>query len=181
MSNSLRPHGLQHAWLPCPSFSQSLFKLVSIESVMPSNHLILYNPLLLSPPLFPSIRVFSKSWLFPSGGQSIGTSASASTLPMNIKGWFPLGLAVLISLLCKDAQESPSTPQFRSINSLGLGLLGGPTLTSVHDYWKNHSLNYMDLCWQSDVSAFKYTFWVCHSFFPKKQAFNSVAQTNTIV
>ena len=59
MSKSLRPHGLQHAWLPCPSFSQSLLKLMSIESVMPSNHLILCHPLLLLPSLFPSISVFS--------------------------------------------------------------------------------------------------------------------------
>ena len=59
MSNSLRPHGLQHAWLLCPSFFQSLLKLMSIESVMTSNHLILCHPLLLLPSLFPSIRVLS--------------------------------------------------------------------------------------------------------------------------
>ena len=65
MSKSLRPHGLQHAWLPCPSFSQSLLKLMSIESVMPSNHLILCHPLLLLPSLFPSIRVFSNELALP--------------------------------------------------------------------------------------------------------------------
>ena len=59
VSDSLRPHGLQHAMLPCPSHCQSLFKLMSIESVIPSSHLILCHPLLLLPSIFPSIRVFS--------------------------------------------------------------------------------------------------------------------------
>ena len=73
---------------------------MSIESVMPSNRLILCHPLLLPPSIFPSIRVFfPMSQLFISGGQSIGASASASVLPMNIQGWFLLGLTGLISLL----------------------------------------------------------------------------------
>ena len=59
MSDSLQPHGLQHARLPCPSPTQSLLKLISIKLVMPSNHLILCRPLLLLPSIFPSIRVFS--------------------------------------------------------------------------------------------------------------------------
>ena len=54
----------------------------------------------------------------------------------------------------RDSQESSSTPQFKSINFGGLRLLYGPTLTSIHDYWKDHSLDYMDLCWQSDIFAF---------------------------
>ena len=78
------------------TISQSLLKLMSIKSVMPSNHVILCHPLLLLPSIFPSTRVFPKSWLFVSGGQSIGASASASVLPMNIQGWFPLGLTGLI-------------------------------------------------------------------------------------
>ena len=56
----------------------------------------------------------------------------------------------------RDSQESSPTPQFKSINSLVLSFLHSPTLTSIHDYWKNHSLDSMDLCWQSNVSAFKY-------------------------
>ena len=72
--------------------SQSLLRLMYIKSVMPSNHLILCRPLLLSPSVFPSIRVFSNE-LFTSNGQSIGTSASASVLPMNIQDWFPLGFS----------------------------------------------------------------------------------------
>ena len=82
--------------------SQSLLKLMSIESVMPSNHLILCHPLLLPPSIFPSIRVFSsESVLFTSGGQSIGVSTSASVLPMDIQIWFPLGLTGWISLQSK--------------------------------------------------------------------------------
>ena len=66
------------------TISQGLLKLLSIKSVMPSNHLILCHPLLLLPSVFPNIRVFSNEWLFTSGNQSIGASASASVLPMNI-------------------------------------------------------------------------------------------------
>ena len=76
------------------------------------------------------------SRLLASGGQGIGASASASVLPMNIQGWFPLGLMGLILL---SRRLSP-TPQFESINSLALSLLYGPTLTSVHDYWKSIAL-----------------------------------------
>ena len=79
--------------------SQSLLKLMSIESVMPSNHLILCYPLLLLSSICPSIRVFSNESVLSSGGQSIG--ASASVLPMNIQDWFPLGLIGLISLQSK--------------------------------------------------------------------------------
>ena len=95
VSNSLGPHGLQLTRLPCPSPSpQSLLKLMSIESLRPSNHLILCCPLLLLPSVFPSIKVFSNE----SGDQSIGASASAPVLPMNIQGWFPLELTGWISL-----------------------------------------------------------------------------------
>ena len=80
--------------------SQSLLKLTSIESVMPFNHLILCHPLLHLTSVFLSIRVFSNE-LFASGGQSIGASASASVLPMNIQDWFLLGLTDLISLQSK--------------------------------------------------------------------------------
>ena len=83
---------LHHPW--------SLFKFMSTESVMPSNHLI-FCPLLLLPSIFPSIRVYSKSRIFALGGQSIGASASALVLPVNIQEWFPLGLTALISLQSK--------------------------------------------------------------------------------
>ena len=114
MSDSLWPHGLQHARLPCPiTNSWSLLKLMSIKSVMPSSHLILCRPLLLLPSIFPSIGVFSKESVFPSGGKSIGASASASVLPMNIQDWFPLGWTGWISLQSKGLSRvfSNSTVQ----------------------------------------------------------------------
>ena len=80
--------------------------------------------------------------------------SSASVLPMNIQDWFPLGWTGLISLLSRDSQESYPTPQFKSINSLVLSFLYSPTLTSIYNYWKNHSFDQTDLCWQSNVSAF---------------------------
>ena len=81
--------------------SRSLFKLISIESVMSSNHLILCHPLLLPPSIFPSIRPFPMSQFFTSGGQSIGVSASASVLLMNIQDWSPLGWGGSTSLQSK--------------------------------------------------------------------------------
>ena len=88
---------------------------------------------------FPALGSFPLSWFFISGGQSTGGSVSKSVLPMNIQDWFPLGLTGLISLGPRDSQESSPTPQFKSINSSALSFLYGPTLTSLHDYWKNHS------------------------------------------
>ena len=134
--------------------ARRLLKLMSIELVMPSYHLILCRPLLLLPSILPIIRVFQMSQLFASGGQSIGVSASTSVLPMNVQGWFPLGWTAWISLLYKGLSRvfSSTTVQkqqfFSAQPSLRL------TLTSVHDYWKNHSFDYTDLCWQSDISAF---------------------------
>ena len=81
--------------------SQSLLKLMSIESVMSSNHLILCCPFSSCPQSFPASRSFPVSQLFTSGGQSIGVSASASVLPMNVQGLFPLGLTGLIPLQSK--------------------------------------------------------------------------------
>ena len=137
------------------TISHSLLNLMSIESVMPSNHLILSCPLILLPSTVPSIKVFSNESLFASGSQSIIASASASVLSMNIQSWFPLWLTGWISLHSKGL---PSLPQhhssFKSINSSALSLLYSSTLTSIHDYWKNQSFDYTDLCWQSNVSAF---------------------------
>ena len=83
------------------TISQSLLRFMFIESGMLSNHLILCHPLLLLPSIFPSIRSFPVSQLFASGDQSVGASASASVLSLNIQGWFPLGLTGLISLQSK--------------------------------------------------------------------------------
>ena len=112
MSYSLRPHGLQHAHQASLSFTiyQSLLKFMSNESVMPSNHLILCHPLLLLPPIPPSIRVFPMSQLFASGGQSIGVLASTSVLPMNTQNWSPLGWTGWISLQSKELSRVFSSP-----------------------------------------------------------------------
>ena len=83
------------------TISQNLFKFMSIESVVLFNHLILYQPLFLLPSIFPSIRVFFNESVIPIRCPSIGVSAPASVLPMNIQGWFPLGLTSLTSLLPK--------------------------------------------------------------------------------
>ena len=106
------------------------------------------------PQSFPASGFFQMSQLFISGGQSIGVSASTSVLPMNIHDWFPLEWLVGTPCSPRDSQEFSPTPQFKSINSSALSFLYSPTLTSIHDYWKNHSFDYMDLCWQSNVSAF---------------------------
>ena len=90
---------------PVITTSQSLLKLMSTESVMPSNHLILCRPFLLLPSIFPSIRVFPMSQFFASGGQSIGVSGSASVLPMDIQDWFPLELIGFISLQSKGLRH----------------------------------------------------------------------------
>ena len=116
-------------------------KPVSIESVMPSNHLILCRPLLLPPSTFPSIRVFPMNQLFASGGQSIGVSASTSVFPVNTQERSPLGWTGWISCSPRDTQESSLTPQLKSINSSALSFRHSPTLTSIHDCWKNHSLD----------------------------------------
>ena len=92
---------------------------------------------------FPASGSFPMSQFFESGSQSIGVSASTSVLPMNIQDWFPLGWTGWIPLQgeSRDSRESSPTPHFKSINSLVLSFLYSPTLTSIHDHWKNHSLD----------------------------------------
>ena len=111
------------------------------DAIQPTHPVSLF--LLLSS-VFPSIRVFSKELTLASGGQSIGVSASASAsvLPMIIQGWFPLGLR--FDLLAVQGTLK-SLPQHHNSKALALGLLCGLTLTSVHNYWKNHSFDYIDL------------------------------------
>ena len=128
MFGSLQPHRLQHARLPCLPIS--LLKFMSIESVMLSNCLIFCHSLFLLPSVLSNISSFPVSQLFTSGGESIGTSASASVLPMNIQSWFPLGLTGLNSMLSKGLTKVSPAPQFESINSSAFSLLYGPTLTS---------------------------------------------------
>ena len=147
------PHELQHTRLPCPLLSPG----VCSNSCPLSQwcHLTISSSiasLSSCPQSFPASGSFPMSWIFISCGQSIG--ASASVLLVHILGWFLLGLTYLISWLSKGLSRVFPAPQFKSINSLVLNLLYGPALTSICDYWENHSFDYMDLWPRSDVSAF---------------------------
>ena len=115
--------------------SQGLLKFMSIESVMPSNHLILGHPLLL-PSIFPSITVFSNESVLPIIRWPKYWSFSFNISPSN-------EYSGLVGSACspRDSQESSPTPQFKGINSSALRFLYGPTLTSIQDHWKNHSLD----------------------------------------
>ena len=133
--------------------SWSLLKFKSTESVMPSNHLILCHPLLLLPSIFPSIRIFSNESAFPirwpkcwSFSFSISPSNEYSGLISFRIDWFDL-----LAVQGRDSQESSPTSQFKRINALVFTLFHGPTLTSIGkmDYWKKHSFDYTDFCWQS--------------------------------
>ena len=138
VSDSLWPHESQHARPPCPSPTPR----VHSESVMPFSHLILCCPLLLLPPTPPSIRGFSnestlhmrwpKYWSF-----------TFSISPSNEHPGLISFRMDLVGSPCSpsDSQESCPTPQFKSINSSVLSFLHSPTLTSIHDHWKNHSLD----------------------------------------
>ena len=151
---TLRLHELQKARLPCISLFSGARSNSCPLSRWCHPTIILCRPLLLLPSIFPSIRSFPVSRLFSSGGQNIGALASASVLPKNIQSWFPLGWTGLISLQSKGSKESSPASQFESINSSTLSLLCGPTLRSIHDYWKDHSFDSNDLCQQSDVFVF---------------------------
>ena len=154
MSVSLQPHGLQHARLPCPSQSPG-----ASPNPCPLSwwcHPAISSSVLLLSCLqsSPGSGSFPMSWLFTSCGRNSRASASASVLPMNVLGWFPLGLTGLISLKSKGLSSLLQHHDLKSSKSLALSFLYDPTCTSVHDYWKTHSIDYTDLCWQSDVSAF---------------------------
>ena len=121
MFDSLWPHGLHVACQASLSFtiSWSLLKLMSIELVMPFNHLILCCSLSSCLQSFPASGSFLMSWLFSSGGQSIGPSTSASVLPMNIQGLFPLGLTGWISLQSKGLSRVFSNTTFQKHQFFG--------------------------------------------------------------
>ena len=142
LSDSLQPHGLKHARPTCPSptpevhsnshpLSQWCHPTIS-SSVVPFS-LCLQS--------FLESGSFQMSPFFTSGGQSIRVSASAAVLPMNIQDWPPWGWTDWISLQSKDSQQSSPTEQFKNISSSVLSFLYSPILTSIHDYWKNHSFD----------------------------------------
>ena len=140
VSDSATPWTTAHQASLSITNSWSSLKLMPIESMMLSSHLILCRPLLLPPSVFPSIRAFSsesvlhirwpKYWSF---NFSIIPSSEYSGLISFRMDWLDL-------LAVQGTQESPPTPQFKSINSSLLSLLHSPTLTSLRNYWKNHSL-----------------------------------------
>ena len=151
MPDSLWPHRLQRARLPCPSpNSWSLLKLMSIASVMPFNHLILRRPLLLPPSIFPSIKVFPnesalcirwpKYWSF-----------TFNISPFNEHSGLISFRTAWLDLLAVQGTLKSLFQQFNSINSSELRFIYSPALTSIHDYWKNHSFDYTNFCWQSDI------------------------------
>ena len=135
-----------------PEFAQTHVYWVS-DAIQPSQPL--------SSPSLPALNL-SQSLLF----QWVGSLHQVAKIPeLQLQSqsfqwifsiWFPLGLTGLISLKSKglNSQGSSPAPQFKRINYLALSLLYGPTLTFIHDYWKNHSFDYTNLCQQSDVSAF---------------------------
>ena len=141
MSDSLQPHGLQHARLLCPSPTPG-----ACSNSHPSSWW--FHPGISSSVIpfsfcfqsFPASGSFPMRQFFTSGGQRIGASASASVLPMNIQNWFPLGWTGWISLLSKGLSRvfSNTTVQKHQFFS---AQLYDPTLTSIHDYWKNHSFD----------------------------------------
>ena len=142
VSDSLWPHGLQHTRPPCSSPTPGLYSnscpLSQWRHPTISSSVIPYSSRLHSCPASGS---FQMSQFFASGGQSIGVSASASVLPMNIQDWFPLGWTGWISLLAKGLSRVFPNTTVQSINSLALSFLYSPTLTSIHDHWKNHSFD----------------------------------------
>ena len=140
LSDSLWPWGLQHARLPCPSPTPR-----ACSNSCPSNwwcHPTISSsvvPFSFCLQSFPASGSLLIRKFFELGSQSIGVSASASVLPMNIQDWFPLDWLVWSPCSPRDSQESSPTPQFKSINSSVLSFLYSLTLTSTHDYWTNHS------------------------------------------
>ena len=155
MFDSLWPNGLQHVRPPCPSPSpracSNSYPLTWWCHPNISSSVVPFSSCLQS---FPASGSFPVSWLFASGDQSIGPSASASILPMIIQGWFPLGWTGWISLQSKGFSIAFSNTTVQSINSLVLSFLYGLTLISLYDYWKNHCFHYVELCWQNNVSIF---------------------------
>ena len=150
------PMGLHLYRLPCPSpFPRACSNSCPLSWWWNPTISSSVTPFSSCPQSFPATGSFSMSQLLTSGSQSIGVSASAAVFTINIQCWFSLGLTGWFPCCPRDSQESSPAPQFESINSSVLSLFYGPTLTSIHDYWKNYSFDYIDLlCWLGDVSGF---------------------------
>ena len=142
VSNSLWPYEPQYARPPCPSPTPRVHSnpcpLSQWCHPTISSSVFRFAP---CPQSFPESGAFPMSQLFAWGGQSTGVSASTSVFPMNTQDWSPLGWTGWTSLESKGLTRVFSKPQFKSINSRALSFLYSPTLTSIHDHWKNHSLD----------------------------------------
>ena len=142
VSDFLWPHELQHARSPCPSPTLGVHpdSCASSRWCHPaiSSSVVPFSS---CPQSLPASGSFPMSQLFAWGGKSTGVSASASVFPMNTQDWSPKDGLVGCPCSPRDSKESSPTPQFKSINSLALSFLHSPTLTSIHDHWKNHSLD----------------------------------------
>ena len=154
MSSSLWPHESQHAKLPCPSpipgvHSNSCPSSRCCHPAISSSVI----PFSSCPQSLPTSGSFPMSQLFASGGQSTGVLASASVLPMNTQDWSPLGWTGWVSLQSKGLSRIFSNTTVQKHQFFSFSFLHSPTLTSIHDHWKNHSLDQTDL-WQSNVSVF---------------------------
>ena len=169
VSDSATPWTAAHQASLSITNSRSLLKLMSIESGMLSNHLILCRPLLLPPSIFPSIRVFSNEsvlcirwskYQFQLQHQSFQRIFRTDLLQDGLVG---------SPCRPRDSQESSPTPQFKSINSSVLSFLYSPALTSIHDYWKNHSFDQTHLCWQRNVSTFYMLSRLVIAFLPRSK------------
>ena len=147
MSNSLWPQGLQHARLPCPSPTHGVYSN-SCPSSRWCHPTISYTAVPFSSCLksFPASGSFPMSQFFTSGSQSIGVSASASVLPMNVQDWFPLGLTGWISLQSKGLSRVFSSTTVQKHQFFGTQLSLWFNSHIQYDYWKNHSFDYMGLC-----------------------------------
>ena len=155
MSDSLRAHKTAACQAPLSfTISWFLLKLIPIQSEMLSNHFFLCLPLLLLAQSFSAVGSFLMNRLFASGDQSIGASTSALVLPVNIQGWFPLGLTSLISLQSKGVSRVLSSTTVGKHQFFSAQPFYGPALTFIHDYWKNRSFDYTDLCWQKDICIY---------------------------
>ena len=121
--------------------SWSLLKLMSIESVMPSNHLILCHPFLLLSSVLPSIRVFFSESVLCSRWPKYWSFSFSDSPSSQYSGLISFRMDWLDLLAVQGTQESSPTPQFKSITSSVLSFLYSTTITSIHDYWKNHSFD----------------------------------------
>ena len=142
VSDSLWPHGLQHARPPCPLPTPGVYSnscpLSRWCHPAISSSVI---PFFSCPQSFPASWSFQMSQFFPPGAQSIGVSALASVLPMNTQDWFPLGWTSWISLYSKGLSRVFSNTTVQKHQFFGAQLFYSPILTSIHDYWKNHSFD----------------------------------------